>query len=172
MKAKKLYCYTTTIALGITMAALLVGMLITVILFPKDTWFLIIGIFLVLLMFWYMIGTGIFTPIYLYEKRIKYRGKEYDWENIRITAVSVPNRGYIESYYLVFGQEYLFGKDLKKQIRYGFWVYLKKKPLNEILKYYNKKIKILSDSENAWGSINSTKKINAIIQKHNDNIKD
>lgn len=70
MKIRRLYFYTTTIALGIIMITIMVGMLVPIILYPKEAWFLIIGIFLLLLAFWYMVGTGQFTPIYLSEKGI------------------------------------------------------------------------------------------------------
>lgn len=171
MKTKKLYSYTTVFAWGIFIAALLITMLIFVIIFPKQTWFLCIGIFLLILALWYLICTGFFSPIELTETKIKYRGEIYDWKNIRITVYPVLQRSYQFGYYLVFGIDYLSGKELKKQIHRGFWIYLKKKPLNEILKYYKYEIKILNEIENYDNVMRSTKKINTIIKEHNDSLK-
>lgn len=163
MNNKKIYSYTTVVFSIIFFSVIFAGMLITIVLFPQQAWFLIIPMFVLLLSGWYAISVGILYPIYLSERGIKYRGKEYNWNIIKITAFSVPNRGYIESYLLFFGEKYFDVKEIKNEKRKGFYVYLKEKPLLEILKYYKNEIKILG-IEN---QINSTRKINTIITEHN-----
>lgn len=168
MKYKKIYSYTTIIFISILSSLLFIGMLILVILFPKEVWFLIIPMFILLLSGWYALGTGLIYPIYLSEKGIKYKGRKYTWSDIKITAYSVPNRGFIESYLLFFGEKYFNINEIKVEKKRGFYVYLMKKPLLEILKYYKDKVLIL-DMLGVENQINSTKKINNIINEHNKN---
>lgn len=67
----------------------------------------------------------------------------------------------------MFGKEYFQGKKIKKEIRSGFYVYLKEKPLIEILKYYDKKLLVLDENNILEGKLRSTGKINNIINEHN-----
>lgn len=162
MKYKKIYSYTTIVVGSILFSMIFFVMLISVIFFPKEVWFLIIPMFILLLSGWYAVGIGIIYPIYLSEKGVKYRGKKYIWADIKITAYSVPNRGFIESYLLFFGEKYFNINEIKVEKKRGFYVYLMKKPLLEILKYYKDKVLIL-DMLGVENQINSTKKINNII---------
>lgn len=168
MSYKKMYSYSTVVFGIILFILIIIGMLIPVILFPKEVWFLIIPIFIFLLLGWYSIGVGLIYPIYISNSGIKYRGIKYEWDNIKITAYSIPNRGYIGSYLLFFGENYFNLKDIKAERKRGFYLYLKEKPLIEILKYYKYKILIL-DFSGIEDRINSTRKINNIINEHNIN---
>lgn len=168
MKPKKLFCYRTVIIWAIIIVVALIGMLIPIILFPQKAWFLIIGIFLLLLAAWALIATGFFFPIMITEENVKYRGHEYEWTQIKITAYPALRKSFRYGYYLVFGENYLSGKALKTQIRRGFWVYLEERSLLEILKYYNEKIQVINAQEtNEKELIKSTSKLKQMINDHN-----
>lgn len=167
MKKSKFNKYTTTISWGIVMGIVFLGMLITIILYPKEMWFLIIGMFLFLLSFWYLVGTGFFTPIYFLDEGIRYKGKIISWTEVKITAYPSLRKSYQYGYYLVFSEKFLYGKELKAEIRNGYWVYLQEKTLIEILKFYHSKIVVLGSKGENDDKIRSTKKINSIINEQN-----
>lgn len=169
MNYKKIYSYTTVVVGSIFFSMIFFGMLISVIFFPKEVWFLIIPMFILLLSGWYAVGIGIIYPIYLSEKGVKYRGKKYIWADIRITAYPIIRRSPQYGYLLLFGKEYFQGEKIKKEIRSGFYVYLKEKPIIEILKYYDKKLLVLDENNILEGRLRSTRKINNIINEHNKN---
>ena len=167
MKYKKIYSYTTVVIGFFFFCIFLLGMLIPVVLYPIKLWFLIIPMFVLLLSGWYAVRIGIIYPIYLSEKGVKYRGKKYNWADIKITAYPVIRRSPQYGYLLLFGKEYFQGNKIKKETRSGFYVYLKEKPIIEILKYYDKKIQVLDENNLLEGKLRSTKKINSIINEHN-----
>lgn len=167
MKESKFYKYNTTISWGIIMGVFLLGMLVPIILYPKEMWFLIFGMFLLLLSFWYLVGTGFFTPIYLFEEGIRYKGKTISWTEVKITAYPSLRKSYQYGYYLVFSDKFLYGKELKAEIKNGSWIFLQEKRLIEILKFYNSKIVVLGSKGENEERLRSTKQINSIINEHN-----
>ncbi len=168
MKYKKMYSYKSVNA-GIVFYFIFLFLIVLILIFnPRELWFMSILIIIFILIGIYAISVGITYPIQLNEKGLIYRGKEYNWDNIRITAYQIHSRGIYSAYLLLFGESYLDLKTIKSTRKKGFYVYLMKKPLLEILNYYKYNILIL-DYNGIMSEINSSKQINQLINEHNKN---
>jgi hypothetical protein len=75
-------------------------------------------------------------------------------------------RSTVKGYILLFDKKYLSMKEIKKAMKKTFYIYLNENIINDILKFYKKEILILDHSGNK-DIIQSTKKINFIINEHN-----
>ena len=62
----------------------------------------------------------------------------------------------------MFYDKYVNIKEIKSEIKNGFYIYLRPKPLNNIIEKYSKKIFVL-DTSGKEGEIHSTK-----IKSHNN----
>ncbi|MBR2926426.1 MAG: hypothetical protein IKC31_02480 [Clostridia bacterium] len=64
---------------------------------------------------WDLFHTDFFTPVYISKTKIKFKGQEYSWDDIRITAYPEGQRSFYYSYVLYFGLQPSYTKDLLKK---------------------------------------------------------
>ena len=120
---------------------------------------------------WHLFHTGFWSPIYLNQIKIKFKGQEYFWDDIKIIAYPEGQRSFCYQYVLYFGLEFFSDKKAMKKNSIC-QVYLNEKNLNMILAYYNKEIFIINPigfvrSE----TIKAQKQIKNKIEEHNKQIK-
>lgn len=115
------------------------------------------------------IACKVHIPIRYDSSSVKYKDKEINWKNVKITAYACLTRSWQYGYFLVFSDRYLIGSDLKKAIKDGFYVYLYFNTLRQLLEYYPYEIKIVepSDMYNYVEVLKSNKKTNELFDEHN-----
>lgn len=165
-KVIRYYSYSSIIYIFIFLVILFIVFLIPLILVPNKSWGLIIPMFIILMYIYYAIQVGMLIPIYLSNEGVNYRYNKYTWDEIRITAYQIMGRSTVKGYILLFDKKYLSMKEIKKAMKKTFYIYLNENIINDILKFYKKEILILDHSGNK-DIIQSTKKINFIINEHN-----
>lgn len=175
-KKVKIFKFITflTVFTAVTVPVAIIGLIILSIFMPELLFVTIPAILIMIGTYIAIIVRGEFTPIYLSDKGIEYRGRFIDWMDVKITVIPFSYSPFLSLYsrcpcvhYLVFDDKYLFGEDAKKQYKKGFCVYVKKKPLELILQYYQSKILVLDDSLEKEVLPHLTKKINEIINNFN-----
>lgn len=119
---------------------------------------------------WHLFHTGFFSPIYLSETKIKFKGQEYFWDDIKITAYPEGKKSICYQYVLYFGLQFFSNKKVMKKNSIC-QVYLNERNLNMILAHYNKEILII----NPIGfvrteAIKAQKQIKIKIEAHNKKI--
>ena len=117
---------------------------------------------------YFLFGRNVIYPVSIYPDRVCYRGKQYRWEEIKITAYPTSNRSSRHTYILLFGTHYFYNHNMREVQRKGFYVYANATVVTEILRYYHRKIWIMD----WWGNqapINATAKVNRLIREHNKN---
>ena len=115
---------------------------------------------------WYLFYVDFFTPIYMSETKIKFKGKEYCWDDITVTAYPIPARSICDQYDLYFGLQPCCTKEQLKKTAICR-VYLQKRNLDKILCYYKKKIVIATGCKGYSKTINAAKKLKRKIEDHN-----
>lgn len=84
-------------------------------------------------------------PLKYNDNVIRYRKSEYRWQNVKVTLV-YTHRLFHSShfvYYLVFGDSFVFGDEVRGSVNKGFWVELTLKNLDTITKYYHDRIAVV-----------------------------
>lgn len=116
------------------------------------------------------IARRIYMPIYYDDKKVMYRNKQLDWEEVRIVAYPCMTRSFQYAYLLVFSNEYLLGTELKQALKEGFYIQLTYEYLKTISPLYHHKIKIIDagDKNSYIRELRSTKKINELFDSHNN----
>lgn len=113
----------------------------------------------------YMLGKY-FNFIYLSKDSIWHGNEKYTWDTVFITAnfSYIPNTRTALGCYLYFDNHYLTQEECQsKEIRKkGFYITVKQKRLELILKSYPKKIMILNELQ-----FNQCQKICSFIKQHN-----
>lgn len=120
---------------------------------------------------WYLFYTGFLSPIYVGETKIKFKGQEYFWDDINITAYPEVQRSVCYQYVLYFGLELFPNKKAMKKNSIC-QVYLNKKNLDMILAHYNKEIFVINPIGFVQSkTIKAQKQIKTKIEEHNKQIK-
>ena len=170
VKYKKIYSLPCLKILLIYYYIFLFTLLLIIISNPKELWFISIPFLIFFSLYIYVISTGNFTPLFLNEYEIVYRGNKLSWDNIKITAYQIPSRGSYPQYILFLSKDYLDLKEIKTNRGKVFNVFLRKKILLKILNYYKYKILVL-DNHGNLSKINSSKELNQIVNDHNKKTK-
>lgn len=96
---------------------------------------------------WHLFHTGFFSPIYLSETKIKIKGQEYFWDDIKIIAYPEGMKGgFCYQYVLYFGLQFFYSKETMKK-KAICQVYLNEKNLDMILAHYNKEILVINSTD-------------------------
>lgn len=148
------------------------GLIVWILSNPIKFWPVGFALFFALLGTRHLIKTDFFSPILVCEDKIKFKGQEYGWEAIRITAYPEGQRSFCYAYVLYFGKQYYYTDESIKKNKKICQVYLNEKNLEMILPYYNKKIFIVDRYHiGQMGEIRAPKKIKQKIETHNRRIK-
>lgn len=173
-KPKKIYMYETNYLLLICIFISYVFSILLIALLPEIFWLGLIYLCFNLLISFLMIYENVFTPIYISDNGIKFKSKEYVWDDIKITVYPTRNNLIGHSYFLIISDKYYknFKNDklVKKEIMRCPKVYLKLKPLKILLQYYNSKLLVMDFKGINENLPSSTKEINDVINSFNRQI--
>ena len=71
---------------------------------------------------WYLFYTDFFTPIYISENKIKFKGKEYCWDEVIVMAYPIPARSICDQYDLYCGLQPCCTKEQLKKRPYVAYI--------------------------------------------------
>ena len=157
---KKIYYYSWFRCYFIVAITMIMALaLIILFLYDPSLWWLVTFPFalLILSMGW-LIKNNFLKPIFVYEDKIQYKGKEYPWNMLRITVKTVGKRSFHYAYVLYFENE-------KNKV---CEVYLNEGNLDTILNFYPYAIDTFhSHGLEQIAGLKTTKKIKKKIEMHN-----
>lgn len=129
------------IALSIIYILGVASMVTACVLFFRKLWWVIIVIVLLCILAIVEIRKGFFKPILINSQRVKYKGYEYLWEDIRLTICQVGTNGFN----IVIGTEYATDeKIIKSAYKKHFYTLLKMESLDIVLRFSKHRIKIVN----------------------------
>ncbi len=166
---KKMYYFTfwQTLFFSIYILGADVAMIVLIVTNFLPFWVSVLPTCLLFFGTWHLFHTGFWSPIYLNDTNIKFKGKEYLWDDIKITAYPEGQRSLYYQYVLYIGLEfYTNKKEMKKNSICQ--VYLNEKNLDMLLAHYNKKILVIDSTGFVQsGMIKAKKQLKIKFEEHN-----